>query len=298
VHAHTSTNAGRSTKQRNEGKHRAKSQWPEAHRWLGAGALAVGFGAALTSGSGVAYADADSHSPDAPSTADVSGPSGKNSSSGNAASNTAEPTGAATHANLSSSDSEFGADTTHASLPAATTTTTATTTSPSTAISFVGLSDPFDGTGNVSWSGLPANGNVANGVLTMPTTSSYPVVEASTPINLEGQSASVQLTSTPNTVASSTQAFFQLHQAGTPQNFMGWMWTADNTLSAELSVGGRATRLGTVAYTPNTQWLRIAENTGTLTWQTSADGTTWTTQASTADSSISGAVPRRLYSWL
>lgn len=268
------------------GKHRAKSQWPKAHRWLGAGALAVGFGAALTSGSRVAYADTHSHSRDVSSTADDSVPSGKNSSSGNSASTTAEASGAATQVSLSSSDSEFGSGRTNASLPAAITTTIGTTTTPSTATSFVGLSDPFEGTGNVSWSGLPANGTVANGVLTMPTMSGYPVVEASTPIDLDGQSASVQLASTPNTAASSTQAFFQLHQSGTPQNFVGWMWTADNELSAEVSVGGRVTRLGTVAYTPNTQWLRIAENVGTLSWQTSTDGTTWATQASTSDSSI------------
>ena len=148
------------------------------------------------------------------------------------------------------------------------------------------LHDAFDGTGNVSWTHLAANGTVAGGALTMPTTSSYPIVESLTPIDLQGQSATARLAATPNTAAASTQAFFQIYQPGIPQNYLGWMWTANNTLTAELSVAGTISTPGSVTYAANTQWLRIAENAGTVSWQTSTDGTTWTTHATTPVSSI------------
>jgi Glycosyl hydrolase family 26 len=165
----------------------------------------------------------------------------------------------------------------------------------SSSVGSSGLHDAFDGTGNIAWTNLPVNGTVANGVLTMATTNQYPVVESLTPIALQGQSASVRLVSTPNTSATSTQAFFQLYQPGTPNNYLGWMWTANNTLSAEVSTAGKVTTLGTATYSPNTQWLRISENAGTLSWQTSADGVNWTSHATTSDTNVSFPIGTMTY---
>lgn len=244
--AHSSTAKQGSATRRHTARRRAEHERCATGKWLSAGALAMGFGAALATGSAAAHADAHS---------------------GPAALSTVGDPGASAANSVVSVSAGGGAD----------------------------LRDAFDGSGNVSWTNLPRNGTVANGVLTMAITNSYPVVESATPIGLLGQSASVQLVSTPNTAASSTQAFFQLYQSGTPGNYIGWMWSATNTLTAEVSAAGKVTALASVGYSPSTQWLRIAENAGTVSWQTSPDGTTWTTQASTADTALPMAISTLTY---
>jgi hypothetical protein len=55
---HRASQPANGRRSRSTGRHRAKGNPPEAYRWLGAGALAVGIGAALAGGTGTAYADA------------------------------------------------------------------------------------------------------------------------------------------------------------------------------------------------------------------------------------------------
>lgn len=61
------------TSQRKKGAHRAKSRKPPPHRWLGAGVLSVGVGAALASGSGLAHADDNSNGGNSSSNGHASG---------------------------------------------------------------------------------------------------------------------------------------------------------------------------------------------------------------------------------
>ena len=143
------------------------------------------------------------------------------------------------------------------------------------------LHDAFDGTGNVSWTHLAANGTVAGGALTMPTTSSYPIVESLTPIDLQGQSATARLAATPNTAAASTQAFFQIYQPGTPQNYLGWMM--DGQQHTDRRTVSRRDHLHPRLCHLRRQYTMAAHRrkcrNGVLA--TSTDGTTWTTHATT-----------------
>ena len=54
---HRAKNAPKSKTRRQKGRHRAPQRLPEPHMWLGAGAVALGVGAALATGSGTAHAD-------------------------------------------------------------------------------------------------------------------------------------------------------------------------------------------------------------------------------------------------
>lgn len=55
---HRATGMANKARPRGKGRHRAKEGPPEAYRWLGAGALTLGIGAALAGGTGTAHADA------------------------------------------------------------------------------------------------------------------------------------------------------------------------------------------------------------------------------------------------
>ena len=65
-------------------------------------------------------------------------------------------------------------------------------------------------------------------------------------------------------------------------------WLENGQLLAYTETGGNPTGVATLTYSP-TQHLywRVRESAGTIYWDTSADGTTWTNRAQTSISGLS-----------
>ncbi|MHB8418081.1 MAG: hypothetical protein ACYDCL_08390 [Myxococcales bacterium] len=69
-------------------------------------------------------------------------------------------------------------------------------------------------------------------------------------------------------------------------NLVEWVFDSGN-LFATYFVGGTQTNLATLSYSSTSDaWWRIRESSGTVYWDTSSDGVSWTSQASVADSSL------------
>lgn len=99
--------------------------------------------------------------------------------------------------------------------------------------------------------------------------------------NLTGTQVSAKVT---NPVANAETGFTltDLTQGGTGANLNSIDWSYDGTdLTATLTQAGTQTTIYTVAYSATTHaYLRVREVSGSLFWDTSSDGSTWTNRGS------------------
>lgn len=101
--------------------------------------------------------------------------------------------------------------------------------------------------------------------------------------SLVGSSAYVQVAQVVNSSAPVDNNFALVQD---PSNAVAW-WFSGGTLSATRTSGGVKTTVSTLSYSPSSHvWWRIRESGGTVFWDTSADGQTWTTQGSTPTSNV------------
>lgn len=98
--------------------------------------------------------------------------------------------------------------------------------------------------------------------------------------DLTGSMAYVHVLAVPS-AATSADAELRLEIDGS--NYLRWVYEA-GTLYAQYNVAGSKTTLFSVAYSSSTHaYWRIREASGTIFWDTSTDGITWTNRASVAN---------------
>ena len=78
-------------------------------------------------------------------------------------------------------------------------------------------------------------------------------------------------------------------------NYIKWLYQG-GTLYAMASVGGTVSYVATLTYSPTSHlWWRIRESGGTVFWDTSADGVTWTNRASRTVASLFNVTYLRVF---
>lgn len=137
------------------------------------------------------------------------------------------------------------------------------------------LVDDFSATDTAKWD-YDAGVTVTGGQLVVPCTSGFPAAATDVTYDLTGSSVFVELAGTPNVGNGSTAAFFTLETTDFA-NGVRFVW-GNNILSARHKVTGASTDILTDTYSPtNHRWLRISEAGGTITFATSANGSSWAT---------------------
>jgi hypothetical protein len=153
----------------------------------------------------------------------------------------------------------------------------------------VTLTDDFTSLNLATWtsSGTPAP-TIATGRLSIALSTSYPTITSTGYYNLTNSQLAVEVVQAPNT-GPSTQAFFTLMTPAASKTGLEFVLDAATTLRARRWVNGSATEIASTAYSNTThRWWRVIETGGSTLWQTSPDGTTWTTLGSVATSTLAG----------
>lgn len=142
--------------------------------------------------------------------------------------------------------------------------------------------DTFGTADTAKWTGYGAGPAVTAGQLNIVPTTGYPSLISIGQYDLIASSAAVQLVSPPAVGTGTTQAYvLQLRLDG--NNLVQWFY-GNGSMLADYVVGGAETPLNTTAYSSTTHaWLRIREASGTIFWDTSADGVTWNNVTSLAN---------------
>lgn len=128
-----------------------------------------------------------------------------------------------------------------------------------------------------TWSGSPS---VSGGQLLVPATSGYANIVTATTYDLTSSSFAVQLAQRagPGNGTVDTQLVITLDA-----NNIIKMLIEGPTLYFQVTIAGAGSTPGSVTYSATTHaWWRVREAAGTLFYETSPNGTTWTQQASRA----------------
>lgn len=142
------------------------------------------------------------------------------------------------------------------------------------------LSDPFTTADGALWFGYGSNPTVTSGQLAIVPTGAYPSLTTVRTYDLTAAACTIQFAQAPNVGTGTTAAYFALTLNSS--NSVAWYW-ANGTLFTARTVAGVETNPYTVAYSAVTHaWLRIRESAGTVFWDSSTDGATWTNRASWA----------------
>lgn len=106
----------------------------------------------------------------------------------------------------------------------------------------------------------------------------YSGVQSLNAYDLTGTSAFVELANAGNQSITSLEVYLLVTIDSS--NYVAWL-VAGNTLYAYKKVAGSATQVFSVAYSSTThKWLRIRESGGVTYWDTSTDGSSWTSRYS------------------
>jgi hypothetical protein len=137
------------------------------------------------------------------------------------------------------------------------------------------LADDFASADSAKWGYGNASIAVTSGQLAVTITASYPTLISQTTYDLTDSAAQVQVIADPNTGNGTVQAFFSVGSVigSTECRFE----INAGTLYANSRSAGVDNYRASVARGPTNQWLRISESGGTIAWETSADGYSWST---------------------
>lgn len=145
--------------------------------------------------------------------------------------------------------------------------------------------DNFNAGIGASWVkvGNTANVNASSGAVRIdhPTTSEYNNLETVAAYDLTGNAAFVQIVDYGNMSLASHDVIFELSFLSDYTNHLRWH-AEGTTLEAHHKVNNVDTKIG-VTLTLDTavhKWLRIRESAGSIYWDTSVDGSTWTNRYS------------------
>lgn len=142
-----------------------------------------------------------------------------------------------------------------------------------------------------NWGGSP-NVTVVSGEISIYNTSgasNYKGIETQTTYDLTGVAVSVQIISLPTVAAADTSwAFSPINLFITVDNRYFWEYNgASDTLIAYKVTAGSYNNIASVAYSStNHKYLRIREASGTVYYDHSVDGITWTNLTSIATTSV------------
>jgi hypothetical protein len=172
---------------------------------------------------------------------------------------------------------------------------------PGTVTTVTGLSSVTDDFTTLSAGYAAQNGTftVSAGRLQVPTVAAYPVLRGPVYGSLVGSSVSIELISMPQTgQSSSTYGGFGVTKNAANQNdYVGFAFSGatsaqpkDVYVTPEFKIGnaGQVVTTGANGYTASTadRFYRIREAGGTIYWETSPNGTTWTSRASAANTGL------------
>ena len=119
---------------------------------------------------------------------------------------------------------------------------------------------------------------VSGGEAVLPCNADFSGLQSTIAYDLTGSFAFTQIT--PD-IGDGSQTMLLLSPDFTNGYLIGYI---SGDLVAQTATGGTATTLSSIPYDPvNHAWLRISEAAGTITYATSPDGLTWTTQATSGE---------------
>jgi hypothetical protein len=125
---------------------------------------------------------------------------------------------------------------------------------------------------------------VSAGRLSIPLSTTYGTATSVTSYDLTASQVAVELAQ-PSNAVTSAQVYLILLTGAAQKTGVEFLVDAATTLRARRWVNNVATEIASAAYSATShRWWRITESAGTVSWQTSPDGTTWApfTSASTA----------------
>lgn len=142
------------------------------------------------------------------------------------------------------------------------------------------LTDPFNTQDASKWGGFSADNFVASGQLNINATPAYPLLNSAVNYDLTGSSAYVQLVQRPNIGTGSTNAILMAQVSS--GNFAEFILEGATLYFREQVATVNSD--GSVTFDPVAHaWWRLRESGGSIFWDTSPDGATWTNRRSKAD---------------
>lgn len=128
-----------------------------------------------------------------------------------------------------------------------------------------------------SWTSYGTTGNISStaGQMRIVGSTTFTGRSLNTPYALVGSSAVIELVQTLNQGAGGTYTYFNLNRDSS--NKVTFDVRGAGLLTARRTIAGTETQITSTTYNPTThRWLRMREDTGTLYWDYSSDGVSWT----------------------
>jgi PKD repeat protein len=155
------------------------------------------------------------------------------------------------------------------------------------------LTDDFASTIDTGkWSQYtPGSQSISGGRFTVVPVVTYSDIASIASFNLLGTSVFVEVPTVPNVSDGTTQAYFTVRNALDSSYKIEFTWI-NNNLIVQRASGGASTQVLSAAYNAtNHRWWRIREASGTIYFDTSANGSTWTNFTSVLSSAVTGFTP-------
>lgn len=142
------------------------------------------------------------------------------------------------------------------------------------------LTDTFTSQDSTKWQGWSAGSvEVASSRLQVACTLAYPTLTSSAQYNLTGSALLAEIVQTSGVGGTTDTALYMDTNTGGGSGGIALSMLVENTtMYMRYNTGAGNNDTSTAYNATNHRWWRISESSGTVTWATSPDGTTWTTQ--------------------